>query len=209
VRDWSEAKIESGEVAEQIQELQVDSGGALEWLPQETIAFDGACAVLKTRIHLSPNASACAWDILCLGRPGSAEPFERGRVQQRLELWRGGQPVLLERGDFSSASGVMTQRWGLASQAVVGTFVWACSSIDGREARRSGGEEDDLLQRVRESMQATGREQVSVSWMRDCIVLRYLGPSTERAKQLFTQAWMVLRPALFQREPCVPRIWAT
>lgn len=207
--EWSEANAEDGQVAEQLQELSVEGGGFLEWLPQEAIFFDGACAVLTTRIRLSEGASVAAWDILCLGRPGSSEPFRRGRVKQRFELWRGTMPVLIERGDFNAESGVLTQRWGLGGHAVLGTFVWACSLLEGKEARRSGGAEDELLQRVRDAMKVLANEQVSVSWLRDCLVLRYLGPSTERAKHVFTQAWTILRPALFQREPCVPRIWAT
>jgi urease accessory protein len=39
--------------------------------------------------------------------------------------------------------------------------------------------------------------------------VRYLGNSSETAKQLMTRAWKLLRPQLIGREAVVPRIWNT
>ncbi len=202
-------------VAEQLQHLRVAAGSTLEWLPQETIAFDGARAKLKTRIELEPGAQLAAWDILCLGRPGSAESYRRGSLSQRLEIVSDGSPLLLERAAYDGGSAILDQRWGLGGHPVSGTFVWVSSQLEGGEARRSGGAEDELLGEVRDSMAKIGRgwqleaEQISASWLRTCLVCRYLGSSTERAKQVFTAAWQVLRPHLFERPACPPRIWQT
>src|SRR5918999_1113230 len=57
------------------QTLQFDVEGSLEWLPRETIVFDGALAQFETIIQLGPQASYVGWEIVCLGR------FKRGRVK--------------------------------------------------------------------------------------------------------------------------------
>ena len=41
------------------------------------------------------------------------------------------------------------------------------------------------------------------------LAARYLGNSSEEAKELFVQVWRVLRPALTGREAVLPRLWAT
>jgi len=41
------------------------------------------------------------------------------------------------------------------------------------------------------------------------LVARYLGDSSEQAKQLFAKLWRVLRPAVFGRDAQLPRIWST
>jgi hypothetical protein len=40
-------------------------------------------------------------------------------------------------------------------------------------------------------------------------VARYVGPSAEQARELFTAVWRVLRPALLSCEVSLPRIWRT
>ena len=53
---------------------------ALEWLPQETIVFDGA---LRRHRHASRprrrRARYIGWEIVCLGRTGSGERFDQRR----------------------------------------------------------------------------------------------------------------------------------
>src|SRR5207244_837252 len=63
------------------QSLQFKVAGTLEWLPRETIVFDGALAELHTNIELGEAARYIGWEIVCLGRRGSGERFQRGRLQ--------------------------------------------------------------------------------------------------------------------------------
>ena len=59
------------------QKLCFDVGGSLEWLPQETIVFDGALADIACEVNLGADASYIGWEILCLGRAGSGERFSQ------------------------------------------------------------------------------------------------------------------------------------
>ena len=45
----------------------------LEWLPQETIVFDGARSRMDTRVQLGAGSRYFGWEILCLGRSASGE----------------------------------------------------------------------------------------------------------------------------------------
>jgi urease accessory protein len=52
-------------------------------------------------------------------------------------------------------------------------------------------------------------ESLAVTQLPGVLVARYLGDSSEQAKQLFAKLWKVLRPAVFGRDAQMPRIWST
>ena len=68
-----------GAEASQTINFSLAEGATLEWLPQETIFFDGARARLETRVLLAADSRFIGWDILCLGRAAAGELFENGR----------------------------------------------------------------------------------------------------------------------------------
>ena len=59
------------------QKLPFEVGGSLEWLPQETIVYDGALADIACEVNLGTDATYIGWEILCLGRAGSGERFSK------------------------------------------------------------------------------------------------------------------------------------
>lgn len=179
------------------QHLVATAGGTLEWLPQETIVFDGAHLNMRTRVELEDDAGFIGWDILCLGRPASGERFERGSVHQRIELWRAGEPLLLEHLKANGGDGDMQQAmWGAQGYPVLGSL-WCVTN--------SGG----LVEKIRRRLRIKGDGLFSVTNMRGVIVCRYLGASTAEARALFTKAWTLLRPEVMGKKACVPRIWNT
>jgi urease accessory protein len=189
--------------AVQEQHLAVSAGAALEWLPQETIAFRGARAQLATYVALSGDARFVGWDILCLGRPAAGELFEEGCLRPRLEVTRDGQRVYVERGLYEAGSPLLYAPWGLGGQPVVATLVCAAPGVS------------QQLERVRELLTAlhpaaeSGIAGPAVSAWDDCLVVRYLGASGEQARNCLMAAWTALRPAVLGCEAVVPRIWRT
>ena len=83
----------SGAEASQDIELSVAEGATLEWLPQETIVFDGAQARMHTRVSLAADSRFIGWDILCLGRTASGERFDTGRFELHYRIERAGAPL--------------------------------------------------------------------------------------------------------------------
>ena len=65
------------------QKLRFEVAGSLEWLPQETIVFDGALADMGCEVNLGDESTYIGWEILCFGRAGSGERFSKGRVELR------------------------------------------------------------------------------------------------------------------------------
>ncbi len=85
--------------SETVVEQQLSAGAEawLEWLPQETILFDGARLARHTRIELDPQAEALIGDMLVFGRVARGERFTRGSLFDRWELYRAGRLIWTER----------------------------------------------------------------------------------------------------------------
>ena len=182
-------------MARQRQPLRVAEAAVLEWLPQENILFEGAQVELFTRVELAERAAFIGWEITCLGRRGAGEGFQQGGLRQRLEVWRAGTPLFVERGRYDAGAAVMTSPWGLAGRAVCGTLL--CVHHD-----------PDLVERMREAIGV--REGLfGVTQLEGVIVCRYLGDHADEPRQCFERAWTLLRPAVLQRAACAPRVWAT
>ncbi len=179
-------------------ELSLAEDAVLEWLPQETIVFEGANGLLYTRINLAPSARVCAWDIIALGRRACGEGFESGRCEQKLELWRDGRLLFLERNLFEGGAAFLHAPWGLAGNLTSGTFL-ATVQLDRALV-------DDLLQQL----SALGDEHHwGLSQKDDLFLARYLGPSAAQCRRGFELIWQALRPVMVQKQAVRPRIWNT
>jgi urease accessory protein len=176
------------------QRLAVAAGASLEWFPQETIVFDGGRVELETRVALTEGSAFAGWELVCLGRPAAGEAFTRGRCRQRLELWRDGRPLCVERARLDGGGPVLDAAWGLAGAPVTGTFLATPVRA--------------LLDELRAVAPPAG-ELGSVTLLGDVLVCRYLGASAERARGYFSRLWSLVRPALLGRPGHPPRIWST
>jgi urease accessory protein len=99
------------------QELKFEVAGSLEWLPRETIVFDGAMAQLKTSINLEHEASFIGWEVVCLGR------FKRGRMKIETRITQGGRMLFVEQGEIEGGGRLMRSAAGLGGRSVFGTFI--------------------------------------------------------------------------------------
>ena len=63
----------------------VEPGAALEWLPQETILFDGARLERRLRAELAEGAALLAAETLVFGRAARGERMRSGAL---LDAWR-------------------------------------------------------------------------------------------------------------------------
>lgn len=185
------------EPSRQVVEAQVGEAGTLEWLPQETIAFDQAHAHLQTRLHLARGARAAAWEILCLGRPAALEAFARGSVHNHVELYVDGQPRLVERSHFAGGTPQLHEPWGLSGRAALGTFFVHPASTEGLEAARTV------------CHGRFGRALTSATLVDGTLVCRALDDDATQVRERFIRTWHTLRPTTLGRTATAPRIWAT
>jgi urease accessory protein len=186
--------------------LRVATGGVLEWLPQETILYDGCDLTLHTRVDLAAGAAFLGLDVVCFGLParGPAEDgFARGRCRQDVELWRDGVPLVLERGRFDGAGAVHASAWGLAGAPVMGTlFAAPAWQTD------LGALATEIRARAAE-LAADDLGAATVLRGGSVLACRYVGPSVERGGRFLREAWALARRALLDRDAVAPRIWAT
>ena len=99
------------------QELSFEVSGSLEWLPRETIVFDGALAELQCNITLKEKASYIGWEVACLGR------FGRGRMKLETRITQGGRMLFVEKGEIEGGGRLMRSPAGLGGRSVFGTFI--------------------------------------------------------------------------------------
>lgn len=176
--------------------LQVEDGGTLEWLPQETIAFDGSKGDQHTQIDLHGSARCLGWEVMALGRPASDLPYVSGRIEQHFRLTLDGKPLWLERQPLDPHHPRFTGRWGQGGATVQATL-WAVGLTDGTGA----------IEALRETLPDHPRWAVTVR--HGVLLLRYLGNSRNEAWALCEQAWRLLRPRWIERDAHTPRIWLT
>jgi urease accessory protein len=191
-----------GAPVRQVNALHVAAGASLEWLPAETIVYDGARATFDTRVTLEPGARFIGAETLCLGLPARGEPFARGWCRQLVELRRGDHPLFVERTRFDGGAAVLDRRWGLGGATVLGLLTAVPAPepalLDELRARAAAVRPGEAA-----AVTVVGRGEDAT------LVCRTLGGSAERSRQFIHDVWRLVRPALLGRPAVSPRIWAT
>ena len=191
-----------GALALQSTRLRVAEGARLEWLPMETIAYSGCQAANHVTSELAPGAEMMGWDVLALGLPAAAQPFEAGVFTQQLEMpgqW-------LERGRIAADDHTLLQGpVGWAGHTVSATL-WFAAGAALPLARRTA-----LLDAARDLLHghALARTAGATAPQTGVVLLRVLAGRVEPAMQLLAAvraAWRKLAWGL-AAEP--PRIWRT
>ena len=168
----------------------------VEWLPQETILYDGAHADISIDVRLGGGATLVAWDIVCLGRAGSGERFGNGRLRNRARIVRDGRLAWIERGAVVPGGAVAESPAGLDGRTVFGAMVVAAPAI-----------EDQWLAYARAQVPRSG--EAAATRLPGVLLARYRGDSSEAAREHFGAIWQGLREPMLGRAPVEPRIWRT
>jgi urease accessory protein len=186
----------SGAPARQTLDFSVADGGVLEWLPQETIIFNGAIAELETRIALAREAIFIGWDIVCLGRRFAGERFLQGRFAQDVVARRDGARQWMEQTRLESGCALLESGVGLAGHSVFGTFLALAPLVP-----------DTVIAACRRVACDAG--EVAVTHLPGILLARYRGDSAEAARDYFAALWSRARPTICGRDAVSPRIWNT
>lgn len=179
-----------------VQRIAVAAGGVCEWLPQESIVYDGALGELATEVRLQGDACFIGSEMLCFGRTAAGERFGRGEMAMRIRIERDGRPQWLERGVLHGGDALLGAAVGLQGQPVSGSFIVASPRCDA-----------DLLAAWRGIVPAAGEGGVTL--LPGLLVARWLGPACEPGREWFARLWASVRPAVAGRAAQTPRIWNT
>jgi urease accessory protein len=181
--------------------LTAGVGAVLEWLPQETIFFNDADVHMAHQVELAADASYIGGEILCFGRTASGETFASGRVAQRTSIRRDGKLLWFEQGTLRAATASMHSPLALAGYSVCATLIAVGKTMNAA-----------FLTQLREetsALAAAGKARSGATQMKQILVLRYLGHSSQSARLWLSHAWQRIRPELIQRDAVIPRIWNT
>lgn len=190
----------NGNVSQQHISLSVAEGGTIEWLPQETIFFNHAVIQLDHQVTLAADARYIGGEILCFGRTASGESFDGGKISQSTTIRRGGKLLWFEQGAINGGMAAMHSPLGLADHTVCATLIAVGKVLPA-----------NIIKDLREASNklANGQAMVGATQLKSVIVMRFLGHSSELARQWMTQAWQKIRPELVDRVAVIPRIWNT
>lgn len=199
------------------QHLSVDAGAWLEYLPPETILFDGARLRRRTTLALAPGSGFLGAGILVFGRRARGERFTRGFLHDRWEVYRDGSLVwgdaLHLDGDIAAA---MADPACFAGAAACATLVLAPPE----------GDPTAFLDAAREVQQSAlaGTAGVSpacelkgggpvphiragVTAVNGLLVARWLAGDPLRLRRVVAELACHLRRAAMGLPPRLPRLW--
>ena len=174
--------------------IQIDAGACLEWLPQETIIFNGAIYQQNLRVELAPGATWLGWEITRFGRTARGEKFLQGEWRSHTEIWQQGVPLWIDRQYLPGSETIFHSPHGLAGKPIAGTLIWIGTAVS-----------DEILHKARSLWVGAG--EVGVTRIQNGFLCRYRGASTSEVRNWFTVVWELLRVDFLHRGGCVPRVW--
>ncbi len=184
----------NGKLATQKIVQNIAADASLEWLPQETIIFDGARFHQHLQVHLAATATWLGWEISRFGRTASGERFTSGEWKSATEVYRDRKPIWIDR-QWLCGDELVNSPHSLAGQPIVGSLAW----ID-----RPVGK--DLVTELR-SLFDGEPSKIGVTRLTEGLLCRYRGDSTTEVRRWFTAVWHLLRQSFLDSKPIALRVW--
>jgi urease accessory protein len=182
----------TGAEAKQTVKLKVAAQASLEWLPQETIIYEGARLSTDTEVDLHPSGHFIGWEIFALGRPVAGEGFERGQLDLSWRIFCGERLLYRERLVIDAQT--FAARWGMNGNS-------ACATLFAYPAT------PHMLAKV-QGLIADQTER-GVTLIDNLLICRGIDARADRLRDFFHTVWQLIRADMLQRPACSPRIWAT
>ncbi|GAA5005693.1 urease accessory protein UreD [Acinetobacter puyangensis] len=183
--------------------LTVKDDAILEWLPQESMLFDGANAHSETIVHLEQKASFIGWDMLVIGRQARAETFAQGAYHNHFKLLRNDKLLVSDVLNFTGNDRFLNSCLGMNGKAVMGSL-WAVAP----EQFRASIDLEQQLELVRELLMRMDLP-VRITLLDDVLCARFLGDDARQCHDAFAAIRARLRNYWYGLEEEFPRIWRT
>jgi urease accessory protein len=189
-----------GPTTEIRQSLSVAAGAALEFLPPETILFDGARLWRETVVELGPDAAFLGGDMLVFGRRARGERFTRGFLR---EVWQVRREGRLVWGDAvhleDDLAGIIDDPACFDGAAALATMILAPAW---REAR-------SFLDSAREiqSVATTGELRAGVTAIAGLVIARWLATDASVLRRAYADLACHWRQVAMGLPPLMPRLW--
>jgi urease accessory protein len=189
-----------GATTEIRQSLTVGDGATLEFLPPETILFDGARLRRKTVVALAPKAAFLGGDIVIFGRRARGERFTHGLLHEVWEMERASRLVWGDAVHFDgNIAAIVDDPACFAGAAGFATLILAVPASD----------LGDLVAGARATQSATSGEGVkgAISIVNGLLIARWLGFDALSMRRSYADLAGHLRAVVFNLSPRLPRLW--
>jgi urease accessory protein len=182
------------------QGFRIAAGARLEFLPPETIVFDGARLRRTASVELGPSAGFLGGGILVFGRRAHGEAFTHGLLREVWEVRRDG---VLVWGDALHLDGDIAAT--IADQACF-DHAAACATLILAPPQRVAQDFVDGARIVCELAAAPGLRS-GVTAVGRIAVARFLGPDPLALRRAYADLAGHWRRAAFGLPPRLPRPW--
>ena len=172
-------------------DLQIGEEACCEWLPQETILFDGARLRRRIDIALAPGARLLAAEMLVLGRAARGETLTQGMLLDRWRIRSAGRLAWADTLRIDDPAVVLGTRFALSGTGALATLLLAAP--------------DSAAHRAIARDLADGAASLVAPGL---LVVRWMGEASA-VRAALGSAIMALRQAAFGHPARLPRLWRT
>jgi urease accessory protein len=182
------------------QELRVDGDAWLEFLPPETILFDGARLRRHTRLALAPGAGFLGGGITVFGRRARGEAFTRGLLHDEWQVRRGDALV------WGDALHLAEDVAATIADPACFDAAAACATLI---LAPPGGDPRRFVEPARAAQQPSAGDglRAGVTAVGGLLVARWLAADPLPLRRAYAALACRLREAAFGLPPRLPRLW--
>ena len=170
--------------------LSVGERARLDWLPQETILFEGSSLERTLEVDMAADAIFLGLETILLGREARGEDALLAAITDRWQIRRAGTLIHAEAARLDAGDGLARQNLALLGEArAYGTLCYIAPDAERRI---------DSLKAI-----VAGYPGAGVSRIGDKIVLRALAPTGYHLRKIMMPAIAALAGS-----GAVPRLWS-
>lgn len=178
--------------------LAVGAGGWLEWLPQESILFNGARLKRRVEIAVDGDGAVLAGDILVFGRRARGERIDHGLIHDQWRVRINGRLAWADAlyGEGDALAGALRHPAALNDSGASALLIHAGPGATAHLALVR-----DLL--------AAGNAPVraAASCVNGILLVRWLAADAIDIRPGFARLWTALRAAARALSPTLPTFW--
>jgi urease accessory protein len=167
--------------------IEIAEGAAAEWLPQETILFNGATLRRCLRVNLHGGGSFLGIEALVFGRLSMGEAVHELSLQDTISITCRGRKLLHDVSRIHGDAAELLSRPAVANKArAVATLIYAG---------------DDAGLRLNQLRTALADEEAGANTTDGLVVARILARDGATVRRIITRAVLMLR------DRPLPRVW--
>ncbi|MCR9214988.1 MAG: urease accessory protein UreD [Proteobacteria bacterium] len=176
-------------------EISVKAGAFLEWLPQETILFEGSRLNRRNDVHLVTGSRFLAVEATVFGRKAHGESLHRAHVKDGWKIWKDGRLLWFDNLVLDGDIAELSKRKALMSGAgAVATILLA----------------DEEVRRHLDVARQAAREceaRAAVSCRGGLLIFRVLGEDGYALRRALVEILTIMRAEIAGTEVPLPRVW--